>query len=130
MVAQQLAISLKAGDVVCLRGDLGAGKTTFTRALVAALGSVAPVSSPTFTLVHEYTDGRLCVAHMDCYRLESSAEWEQAGLAEYLSSGEWVSVIEWPERIEAVLPQQRIEVTLHETGPEARTITLEHPNPC
>jgi tRNA threonylcarbamoyladenosine biosynthesis protein TsaE len=123
-VATKLAARLGSGDVLCLRGDLGAGKTTFTRFLVRALGSPAPVSSPTFTLVHEYLGGRVPVAHIDCYRLGSEEEFLDAGLGEYLDSGEWLTLIEWPERIEGLLPESKITVTLTETGPESREVTI------
>ncbi len=119
-----LSARLGAGDVLCLCGDLGAGKTTFTRFLVKALGSPAPVSSPTFTLVHEYLGGRVPIAHIDCYRLGSEDEFLDAGLGEYLDSGVWLTLVEWPERIESLLPENKITVQLTETGPESREITI------
>ena len=121
-----LASQLTPGVLVCLSGELGAGKTTFTRALVAALGSPARVSSPTFTLVHEYDGGRVPIVHMDAYRLSDGAEWEAAGLAEYLD-GKNVVLIEWPEQIADVLPTQAWRVTLTETGPESRIISISPP---
>ena len=124
--ARWLAERLGTGALVCLSGELGAGKTTFTRALVAALGSKARVSSPTFTLVHEYSGGRFPIAHMDAYRLSDSREWEAAGLAEYLD-GQTVVLIEWPENIADALPQACWHVTLTETGPETRIIHIEEP---
>jgi tRNA threonylcarbamoyladenosine biosynthesis protein TsaE len=123
-IATTLAERLGAGDVVCLRGDLGAGKTTFTRFLVKALGSPTPVSSPTFTLVHEYLGGPVPIAHIDCYRLGSEDEFLDAGLGEYLDSGAWLTLIEWPERIEGLLPKSKITVILTETGPESREVTI------
>lgn len=124
--ARWLAQRLKPGALVGLSGELGAGKTTFTRALVAALGSPAPVSSPTFTLVHEYLGGPTPLIHMDAYRLASGAEWEAAGLAEYLD-GVNIVLIEWPEQIEDALPHHRWRVTLTETGPESRHLSLLEP---
>lgn len=124
--ARWLAKRLDPGAVVGLSGDLGAGKTTLTRALVAALGSLAAVSSPTFTLVHEYLDGLVPIIHMDAYRLTSAAEWEDAGLAEYLD-GKNIVLIEWPEKIEGALPRSRWRVMLTETGLESRTITIGEP---
>lgn len=102
-LAAELARRLAAGDLVLLHGDLGAGKTAFVRALVAALGSPARVSSPTFTLIHEYRGGRLPVCHVDAYRLESPAEAAQIGLDDYFD-GAWVVAVEWPERLEGLLP--------------------------
>lgn len=114
-VASRLAPLLGAGDVLCLRGDLGAGKTTFTRGLVRALGSPALVSSPTFTLIHEYHGGTLLVFHIDAYRLRGPGELADLGFDEYLEQG-GVTVIEWPERIEEALPPERLDVHLEETG--------------
>lgn len=124
--AGRLAPELRGGDVLCLHGDLGAGKTTFTRSLVRALGSPAPVSSPTFTLIHEYNGGRLPVVHVDAYRLSGPDEGEDIGLSEYLRRNDSVMVIEWPERIADLLPPARLDLTLTETGDsyEARSVTL------
>ena len=122
--AAKLARFLRPGDLLCLSGDLGAGKTTFTRGLVRALESPAPVSSPTFTLIHEYLGGRLPVYHVDAYRLSGAAEVEGIGLEEYLMRGDGITVIEWPERITSALPEGRLEIRLEETEDEARRITM------
>lgn len=93
---------LRAGDVVLLRGDLGAGKTHFARGIAAGLGIVGPVPSPTFTLANEY-DGTnaageaVPLAHLDLYRLGESGDLDSVGLADYLSEP-WAAIIEWPER--------------------------------
>lgn len=123
-VAVRLAAQLWPGDVLCLRGDLGAGKTTLTRALVAALGSPAPVSSPTFTLVHEYKGGCLPIWHVDAYRLRSADDTADIGLDEVFLTGEGVVVIEWPERIEAALPNDHLDIAIRDTGGDTREITL------
>lgn len=123
-LAARLADLLRAGDVLCLRGDLGSGKTTFTRALVAALGSAALVSSPTFTLVHEYEGGRLPLWHVDAYRLRSADDTADIGLDEVFLTGEGIVVIEWPERIEAALPEDHLDLAIHDTGGDTREITL------
>lgn len=123
-LAARLAALLQPGDVLCLSGDLGAGKTTFTRALVAALGSPAPVSSPTFTLIHEYHGGRLPVVHADAYRLRGPGDVPDTGLEEYLVEGAGVTVIEWPERIAAALPDERLDIALTDTGGDARQVRL------
>lgn len=116
---------LRAGDVLCLRGDLGAGKTTFTRALVLALASPASVSSPTFTLIHEYGGGRLLIRHADAYRLRGSSDLDDIGLIEYMDRGDSVTIIEWPERIEDALPAERLDITLTPgEGEEERTLLL------
>lgn len=98
-----LADSLRAGDVVALDGDLGAGKTHFVKGIAAGLGCEGDVTSPTFTLVHEYTGGRLPLFHFDFYRLESEGETLRLGLDDYLGAG-GVLVIEWAGKFPAVLP--------------------------
>ena len=124
-VAARLASLLRAGDVLCLTGDLGAGKTTFTRGLVAALGAPARlVTSPTFTLLHEYRDGRLPVWHADAYRLARPEDAEHIGLNDILATGEGVTIIEWWQRIAQALPAERLEITFTETENENRTVTF------
>ena len=95
ILASRIALSLKAGDVIALRGPLGAGKTTFARALVTRLGGEDEVPSPTFALMQRYETKRLTLTHCDFYRLEPS-ELEELGLEDAL--GEGVVLIEWPER--------------------------------
>jgi tRNA threonylcarbamoyladenosine biosynthesis protein TsaE len=105
-LARSLAEELKAGDVLLLSGDLGAGKTTFVRGLAAGLGiDPAEVSSPTFTIVHEYRGGRLTLYHADLYRLERTAT-EDVGLEE-MGVRDGVLAIEWPERLSHPLPGAR-----------------------
>lgn len=113
--AARLAALLEPGDVLCLRGNLGAGKTTFTRGLTRALGASASASSPTFTLLHEYreADNGVPVFHFDAYRLRGPADLADIGFDDYLS-GNGIVVIEWPERIEAALPDTRIDIALKE----------------
>lgn len=124
-LAARLAAHLHPGDVLCLWGDLGVGKTTFTRALVAALDSPALVSSPTFTLIHEYAGGRITVYHADAYRLQGVDELAEVGLEEYLSRGDGLTVIEWPERIKAALPPERLDLSLETgDGEEERIVTF------
>jgi tRNA threonylcarbamoyladenosine biosynthesis protein TsaE len=97
------APAIHAGDVIALAGDLGAGKTQFVKGLVAGLGSEAAVTSPTFTLLHEYTGGRLPVYHFDFYRLEDRAAALRLGLDDYFF-GDGVSVIEWADRFRDLIP--------------------------
>ncbi len=97
------AQSLHAGDVLALAGDLGTGKTQFVKGLVAGLGSDDEVTSPTFTLIHEYTSGRLPIYHIDFYRLNHRDELRQLGLEDYFN-GEGVCVIEWADRFPEILP--------------------------
>lgn len=109
-IAEAFAEVVRAGDVIVLTGDLGAGKTTFVRSLAAALGVTEPVTSPTFTLVHEYV-GRLRVHHLDVYRLSSPEESDDLALAELLDDG-GVCLIEWGNLIGSELPAQRLEITI------------------
>ena len=103
-VARELASSLRAGDVVLLSGNLGSGKTVFVRGLAAGLGTEpADVSSPTFTIVHEYRGGRLILYHADLYRLERTAT-EDIGLEE-MGVKDGVLAIEWPDRLTHDLPR-------------------------
>lgn len=98
-----LAAKLRAGDVLALVGDLGAGKTHLTKGLVSGLECEAAVSSPTFSLVHEYLGGRLPVYHFDFYRLDSAAELRGIGWEDYLEA-DGVCVVEWADKFPAELP--------------------------
>lgn len=118
------------GDVIALAGDLGAGKTTLTRALAESLDVRTPVTSPTFTLVHEY-EGRLPVVHIDAYRLKTLREVHDLGFDDYLD-GHAVVVIEWADLLRPLLPPDRLDIRLHYAGgagadavrPDRRTIEL------
>ena len=122
-VARDVASSLKPGDVLLLSGDLGAGKTTFVRGVAEGLGiDPAEVSSPTFTLVHEYRGGRLPLYHVDLYRLERTAT-DDLGLEE-TGARDGVLAIEWPDRLTHDLPRARlIRIELVEDA--SRRITIE-----
>ena len=112
-----VAAELRVGDVVCLSGPLGAGKSTLARGLIRALTSPdEEVPSPTFTLVQTY-DGRTPVAHFDLYRLTSPEEAFELGLDEALEDG--AAVIEWPERLEGRLPPDRLDVEIALAGDDA-----------
>lgn len=104
LLGQQLAATLRGGEVVALDGDLGAGKTHFVKGLAAGLGYPGDVTSPTFTLVHEYPGGRLPLFHFDFYRLESEGEALRIGLDEYLEAG-GVVAIEWAGKFPSLLPR-------------------------
>ena len=111
-LARQIGKKAAAGDIICLKGELGAGKTHFVKGFVKAFG-IDPerVSSPTFSIINEY-EGELPIYHFDCYRLENPQEALEIGAEEYLY-GEGVSIIEWPERIRHILPDNVmwIEIT-------------------
>ncbi|HLG59447.1 MAG TPA: tRNA (adenosine(37)-N6)-threonylcarbamoyltransferase complex ATPase subunit type 1 TsaE [Vicinamibacterales bacterium] len=120
-LARELATELKAGDVILLSGTLGAGKTAFVRGLAAGLGiDPEEVSSPTFTLVHEYRGGRLTLYHADLYRLEKAAT-EELGLEE-MSVADSVLAIEWPDRLTHALPGAR-NVTIDIVDEHTRRIS-------
>ncbi len=99
----QLAPTLAAGDVIALVGNLGAGKTQITRGIVAGMESKADVTSPTFTLVHEYLDGRLPIFHFDFYRMESAAEVIGVGWDEFLSEP-GIIIVEWADMFPDLMP--------------------------
>lgn len=126
-IAKELAEQAKAGEVYCLSGDLGVGKTVFTKGFAAGLGITEPVSSPTFTIVQIYEEGRLPLYHFDVYRIEDIEEMEEIGYEDCFY-GEGVCLIEWAELIKEILPENhkkiRIEKDL-DKGFDYRRITIE-----
>lgn len=123
-VARRFAKDLKPGDVVCLEGDLGAGKTTFTQALAAELGVSGRVTSPTFCIVQEHHGDRLLV-HMDLYRLHGEDDVEAIGWEDYLSRGAIIAV-EWPERAGSLVPDDAYHVNIRYCeGEENRVIFID-----
>ena len=117
-LAAVVAQELKPGMVLCLAGDLGAGKTLFVKAAAKALGVDEAVTSPTFTLVNVY-QGRLPVYHFDLYRLEMVEQLTDIGFDEYLH-GEGVCLIEWPDAFLAAMPEQYLWIEIHAVGEEQR----------
>ncbi|HZD60169.1 MAG TPA: tRNA (adenosine(37)-N6)-threonylcarbamoyltransferase complex ATPase subunit type 1 TsaE [Anaerolineae bacterium] len=109
-LARKLAPLLSEGDLINLTGDLGAGKTVFTKGLAEGLEIHIPVTSPTFTLIKEYS-GRLPLYHFDVYRLASPDELEELGADEYFY-GDGVSVVEWGDKVEELLPDERLTVKI------------------
>ena len=102
---------LKAGMVLCLTGDLGAGKTLFTKGVAAGLGVKADVTSPSFTLMNLY-DGRLPVAHFDLYRLDDGGDLDEIGFYEYADEPVGVAIIEWADKFPEALPPHHLSVVL------------------
>ena len=123
-LGQKLASRLAPGDVIAYFGDLGAGKTAFTRGLAQGLGITDPVTSPTYTIVNEYLSGRIPLFHFDMYRLSSSDELFDIGWEDYLSRG-GVCAVEWSENVEDAL-QDAIRVTIEKDAdePDTRHITI------
>jgi len=125
----RLGQALHAGDVVLLRGDLGAGKTHLARGIAAGLRIVGPVPSPTFTLANEYVGTNAAgdavpLAHLDLYRLAEGGDLDSVGLADYVG-GAWAAVIEWPERAldEGFVPASYLDVALSDVGESERQLT-------
>lgn len=130
-LASHVAIGLYQGLVVALWGDLGVGKTTFARALIAAAaGRPVEVPSPTFTLVQIYAMAGLQISHFDLYRLAHAEEVEELGWDEAIGDG--VVLVEWPDRLGARLPAVRLDVDLEfsDQGASARTVTLRGHGPA
>ncbi len=129
-IATKLAPTLKKGDIICLYGDLGAGKTLFSRALIRALcaNPTLEVPSPTFTLAQTYErKGQECpIWHFDLYRLEDPEEIYEIGWQDALFEG--IILVEWPVRLGALLPPKRIDITI-QTIENNRTINIEHKTP-
>ena len=131
-IARQIAENLVAGSILALRGELGSGKTLFTQGLVAGLESDATVTSPTFTIVHEYQGGRLPVYHFDLFRLENRESAVRLGLEDYFF-GDGVSVIEWADRFPELIPEQARWLSFEIKSEGQRIITLfhhRHENSC
>lgn len=125
-IAYDFAKQLNAGDVLCMYGDMGVGKTAFVQGLAEGLGIIEPITSPTFTIVNEYY-GRLPLYHFDVYRIADSDEMFEIGYEEYVY-GEGVTVIEWPQLIDDILPEKRYNVTItknYDEHDDYRKINIE-----
>ena len=122
-VGAALGKILQPGTVIAYRGDLGAGKTAFTRGLARGLGYAEPVTSPTYTIVNEYLGGRLPLFHFDMYRLRSSDDLWDIGWEDYLDRG-GVCAVEWSENVDDAM-EDAVYVTIEKLGEDARRITIE-----
>ena len=122
-VGAALGKILKPGTILAYRGDLGAGKTAFTRGLARGLGYTEPVTSPTYTIVNEYLGGRLPLFHFDMYRLASSDDLWDIGWEDYLERG-GVCAVEWSENVADAM-ENAVYITIHKTGEESRRIEIE-----
>ncbi len=128
-LGKSIAEKAAPGDIIALTGDLGTGKTVFTKGIARGLGIDEPVSSPTFTIVSEYRSGRMPLFHFDVYRIGDPEEMDEVGLDDYLSNG-GLSLIEWAELIRDMLPPETVWVTIEkdlESGFDFRRITIERP---
>lgn len=123
-LAREFAAELKPGDVVCLEGDLGAGKTTFTQGLAAALGVKGRVTSPTFCIVQEHRGERNFLVHMDLYRLNGEDDVVAIGWEDYLAEGA-ILAVEWPERAGGLIPPDARHVRFRHLGEEKRKVAID-----
>ncbi len=128
VLGRRIALDLSAGDIVCITGDLGAGKTVLCRGIADGLGvNPSDVRSPTFSIVHEY-NGTIDVLHFDCYRMNKAEEALQIGWEDYLQR-EAVILIEWPEIIESLLPANCLGVKIN-SADAVRAITIDGKDSC
>ncbi len=119
----RLAHELQQGDVIALSGELGAGKTALVKGIARGLGITVEVTSPTFTLIHEYGGGRLSLFHVDLYRLNTASQALAVGIEDYLN-GSGVTVIEWAERIMSLLPERTIRIRIESIDENRRRIEV------
>ena len=122
-VGQALGAVLQPGTILAYEGDLGAGKTAFTRGLARGLGAAEAVTSPTYTIVNEYLSGRIPLFHFDMYRLKSADDLWDIGWEDYLDRG-GVCAVEWSENVAEAM-EGAIRVRIEKTGEESRKITIE-----
>lgn len=126
-IAYQMGETVQSGQVICLNGDLGVGKTLFSQGFAKGLGIEDSVNSPTFTIIQQYDDGRLPLYHFDVYRIEDSEEMEEVGFTDMIY-GDGVCLIEWASLISDILPEHYIEVTIEkdlEKGFDYRKIIVD-----
>ena len=128
LVAEQMGQSAQPGQVICLNGDLGVGKTLFSQGFAKGLGIEDSVNSPTFTIVQQYDEGRIPLYHFDIYRIEDSEEMEDVGFQDMIY-GDGVCLIEWAGIISDILPEHYIEVNIEkdlEKGFQYRRIVVQY----
>jgi tRNA threonylcarbamoyladenosine biosynthesis protein TsaE len=121
---RQFAVNVKPGDVLALVGGLGSGKTQFVKGLVAAIGAITPGTSPTFTLLHEYSGGRLPIYHFDFFRVEDRESADRLGLDEYFY-GDGVSIVEWADRFSDLIPENARWISFETRSETHRAITVK-----
>ena len=129
-LGREMGEKARPGQVFCLDGDLGAGKTVFTQGFAAGLGIAGPVNSPTFTILQVYEEGRLPLYHFDVYRIGDAEEMDEIGYEEYVY-GDGVSLIEWSMRITELLPPDAVHIEIErapEKGFDYRRICVEVPS--
>jgi tRNA threonylcarbamoyladenosine biosynthesis protein TsaE len=121
---REIAGRLQPGDVLALYGAMGAGKTHLVKGIAMGLGvEESAVTSPTFTIVNEYAGSDLALYHFDAYRVENEKEFFNLGYEDYFY-GDGICVVEWPEKVEALIPPEALSLELRHAGPESRTILV------
>ena len=126
-VARDLAATLRGGEILAFEGDLGAGKTTFIKALVSSFGiQESEIKSPTFVIMHIY-EGQMKFHHFDLYRLGDVDELESLGFQDFLDDEKSICLVEWAERAKSVLPTETIRIRLSHEGGDSRKISVEAP---
>ena len=129
-LGHKIGLEAKSGQIYCLDGDLGTGKTVFTQGFAAGLGIVEAVNSPTFTIVQVYEEGRLPLYHFDVYRIDDIAEMDEIGYEDYFF-GQGVCLVEWSSQIKELIPENAVKITLEkelEKGFDFRKITVKAPD--
>ena len=129
-LVRKIGDALIPGQIIVFYGDLGAGKTVLTKGIAASLGIEDTITSPTFTILQEYHDGRMPLYHLDVYRITDPDEMEEVGLDDCLY-GNGITVIEWAEMIEEILPENVLKITIDrvpEEGMDVRRILMEVPD--
>jgi tRNA threonylcarbamoyladenosine biosynthesis protein TsaE len=121
---RKFAGNVKPGDVLALTGELGSGKTQFVKGLAAALGSKTTATSPTFTLIHEYSGGRLPIYHFDFFRIEDRQSAERLGLDDYFF-GDGISVVEWADKFPDLIPENARWISFETKSETQRAITTK-----
>jgi len=128
-LGERMGREAAAGDIICLDGDLGVGKTVFTKGFARGLGITEPVCSPTFTIIQEYHEGRLPLYHFDVYRLADPEELYEIGYEEFFFGG-GVCLVEWARLVEELIPEEAIRVRIEKDlskGVDYRRIEVERP---
>lgn len=123
-LGEQLAEKLKAGDVILLEGELGAGKSELARGIARGLGVAETVTSPSFTILNVYESGRLPLYHFDWYRLESAEELFELGMDEYLG-GDGIALVEWPGKCPEAIPEDHLLIRIEADGENTRRLNAE-----
>lgn len=123
-LGEQLAEKLKAGDVILLEGELGAGKSELARGIARGLGVAETVTSPSFTILNVYESGRLPLYHFDWYRLESAEELFELGMDEYLG-GDGIALVEWPGKCPEAIPEDHLLIGIEADGENTRRLNAE-----